>query len=152
MGTIEIGQPNRFLIPHRISRVMLNAIILGGVAALLSGIGAEPAKTIVLACWSLFGCLVLVRTWRSAITVDDVRLVAVTGITTKRVQRSDIARIDLRLPTVGEFRRGSGERMIAVLKSGKQISLTFNPLISRRCQHLSDLARSLNKIVGQSLA
>ncbi len=149
MTTIEIGQPTRFLIPHRISRTVLNAIILGGVAALLTGIGAEPAKTIVLACWTLFGCLVLVRTWRSAITVDDIRLVAVTGITTKRVQRADITRIDLRLPTVGEFRQGGGERMIAVLNNGKQISLTFNPLIRRHCQHVSDMARSLNEIVGQ---
>jgi len=95
-------------------------------------------------------CLILVRTWRAAITVYDVRLVAVTGITTKRVKRSEIARIDLRLPQVGEFTQGGGERMIAVLNNGKQVSLTFNPLIRRHSRRLSEMARSLNQLVGQS--
>jgi small-conductance mechanosensitive channel len=152
IGAVETSEPTRFVLPHRVSRLVLNAVLLGLIAALLAGIVAEPAKNIVLTCWVLIACVVLVRTWRSAITVDDVRLVAVTGIATKRVKRSEITRIDLLLPQVGEFTQGGGERMIAVLKNGKQISLTFNPLIMRHWRHLSEMARALNGLVGQSPA
>jgi hypothetical protein len=146
IGAAETTQPTRFVLPHRGSRLILNAVLLGLIAALLTGIASEPTKTIVLTCWVLFACLVLVRTWRAAIIVDDTRLVAVNGISTRHVKRADIALIDLRPPRVGEFTSGKGERMVAVLKNGKQISLTFNPLIRRYCQHLSEMARSLNKM------
>src|SRR5208282_3068540 len=98
-------QATSFPIPHRAGRLILNAILLGLIAALLTGIAAEPAKAIVLVCWMLFACFVLVRTWRAAIIVYDTRLVAVNGISTRHVKRADIALIDLRLPQGGEFTR-----------------------------------------------
>jgi len=139
----------RLMLPHRAKRLILNAVVLGLVTALLTGVSTEPTKAIVLACWVGLACLVLVRTWRAAITVDDVRLVAATGVTTKRVKRSEIEWVDLRVPRVGEFTRGNGERIVAVLKNGKQVSLAFDPLVRRDCRHLAEIARSLNGLVDQ---
>ena len=152
-----MSQPNplasptttRFALPHRVKRLVLNAVVLGLVAALLTGVSAEPAKAIVLACWVVFACLVLWRTWHAAITVDDKSVVAVTGITAKRVKRSEIEWVDLRVPRVGEFTRGNGERIVAILKNGKQVSLAFDPLVRRDCRHLAEVARSLNGLVDQ---
>ena len=53
IGAPKSGQPARFPIPHRASRVILNAVLLGSVAALLTAISSEPAKTVALACWTL---------------------------------------------------------------------------------------------------
>ncbi len=150
IGAAEIIQPMRFVLPHRVSRLILNAVLLGLIAALLTGIAPELAKIIVLVCWALFALLVLLRTWRAAVLVDDIRIVAINGISTRRVRRADIALIDLQLPQVGAFTSGNGERMVAVLKNGKRVSLNFNPLIRRHCPHLSEIARSLNKLIGQS--
>ena len=151
-----MSQPNplamptttRFVLPHRVKRLVLNAVVLGLIAALLTDI-SEPAKAIVLACWVVFGCVVLWRTWRAAITVNDKTVVAITGITAKRVKRSEIEWVDLKVPRVGEFTPGNGERIVAVLKNGKQVSLAFDPLVRRDCRHLAEVARSLNGLVDK---
>jgi hypothetical protein len=149
IGAAETSQRRCLELPHRVRRLIFNAVLLGLIAALLNSIHGGPAKVIVLACWLAIACLVLVRTWRAAISVDDMRLVAVTGIKTRRVARSEIARIDLRLPQVGQFTAGGGERIVAVLKDGKEISLAFDPLVGRDCRHLAEVVRSLNGLVGQ---
>lgn len=148
-GEAATRQQTCFALPHRARRLVLNAVMLGLTGALLAGTLAEPAKAIVLACWVATAGVVLVRTWRAAIRLDDTNLVALTGVTTKRVKRSEIAWIDVRVPRVGEFTRGNGERIVAVLKNGKQVSLTFDPLVRRDCRHLAEVARSLNGLVGQ---
>jgi hypothetical protein len=148
----ETQRATRFLIPHRTRRLIPKVLLFGLVAGPLAGASPEPAEIIALTCWMLIACFVLVRTWRAAIIVDNVTLVAVRGISTRRVECSEITVIDLQLPHVGEFTQGNGERMVAVLKSGKQVSLAFLPLTRRPCRHLSEIARSLNKVVGESPA
>jgi hypothetical protein len=149
IGAADTSQKIRYLLPHRVRRVAPKAVLLGLIAALLTGIRAEPAKAIVLASWIVIACFVLVRTWRAAISVDDTSLVAVTGIARKRLLRSEIAWIDLRLPQVGQFTPGGGARIVAVMKDGKQRSLAFDPLVRRDCRHLAKVVRSLNGLVDQ---
>jgi hypothetical protein len=143
---------SRFAPPHRPARAALNGIglpLLGAFLATGPHVGLAT-RTVTLVVWGVAAIWLEERTLRLRIDVDDHQLVALRVLTKKHIQRSDLAYIDLDLPTRGTYTRGGGERLVAVLKNGRRITLSFDRTrgVNRHCVHFSELVRQLNDYLG----
>jgi hypothetical protein len=150
---VAVDLDTRFALPHRLARAIYYAVLSGvGIFILFQNAGSAFARWGILVVGAAFVAAVEVRTARLAVLVDHDR-VAVRGVFfTRRVARAALRCFDLDLPTVGAFTRGGGERLVAVLRDGRRLSLTFD--MTRRtgghCRHYAEVAKSLNDAIGAS--
>jgi hypothetical protein len=146
-----------FPLPHRIARTVFYGIcfVFLGFAIIVFGDSDSGTTYVVLAIWSCFTAGLLVRTSRARIVLSDREVVASGVFRTRRIARQDLERLELETPqAVSSTGLSSGERLIAVLKNEKRITLAYDQLRStgRQCTHYSDLVIELNdRLHGSSV-